>query len=71
MKKVETVESCSADITLAVIILYLQDHVQKSSDTLPSVVMAISLLVLGSSSKQGRLGLCCVMLIMKSFMNLN
>ncbi|RCV36782.1 hypothetical protein SETIT_8G009000v2 [Setaria italica] len=51
-ERVETVESCSANDTLAVIILYLQDHVQKNSDSLPSVVMALCLLLLDRSSKQ-------------------
>lgn len=54
-ERVETVESCSANDTLPVIILYLQDHVQKNSDSLPSVVMALCLLLLDRSSKQGTL----------------
>ncbi|KAF8651235.1 hypothetical protein HU200_063482 [Digitaria exilis] len=51
-ERVETEESCSANDALAVIILYLQDHVQKNSDSLPSVVMALCLLLLDRSSKQ-------------------
>ncbi|CAN6250215.1 unnamed protein product [Urochloa humidicola] len=51
-ERVETVESCSANDTLAVIILYLQDHVPKNSDSLPSVVMALCSLLLDRSSKQ-------------------
>lgn len=67
-ERVETAKSCSANDTLAVIILYLQDHVAKNSDSLPSVIMALCLLLLDRSSKQGTLGLCCIlMLIMKSF----
>jgi nucleolar pre-ribosomal-associated protein 1 len=52
-ERVETVESCSANDTLAVIILFLQGHVQKNNDYLPSVVMALCLLLLDTSSKQG------------------
>ncbi|CAL4912422.1 unnamed protein product [Urochloa decumbens] len=51
-ERVDTVESCSANDTLAVIILYLQDHVQRNSDSLPSIVMALCLLLLDRSSKQ-------------------
>ncbi|CAN6236303.1 unnamed protein product [Urochloa humidicola] len=51
-ERVEMVDSFSANDTLAVIILYLQDHVQKNSDSLPSVVMALCLLLLDRSSKQ-------------------
>ncbi|WVZ87214.1 hypothetical protein U9M48_033889 [Paspalum notatum var. saurae] len=50
--RVETAESCSANDTLAIIILYLQDHVPKNSDSLPSVVMALCLLLLDRSNKQ-------------------
>ena len=52
-ERVETVESCMGNEMLAVIILYLQDHVQRNSDSLPSVVMALCLLLLNRSSKQG------------------
>jgi len=51
-ERVETVESCMGNEMLAVIILYLQDHVQRNSDSLPSVVMALCLLLLNRSSKQ-------------------
>ncbi|OQU82370.1 hypothetical protein SORBI_3006G221600 [Sorghum bicolor] len=51
-ERVETATSCSANDTLAVIILYLQDHVAKNSDSLPSVVTALCLLLLDRSSKQ-------------------
>uniref|UniRef100_A0A0A9CSM8 URB1 C-terminal domain-containing protein n=1 Tax=Arundo donax TaxID=35708 RepID=A0A0A9CSM8_ARUDO len=51
-ERVETVGSCSANDTLAVIILYLQDHVQKNSDSLPSVVLALCLLLLNRSGNQ-------------------
>jgi nucleolar pre-ribosomal-associated protein 1 len=54
-ERVETATSCSASDTLAVIILYLQDHVAKNSDSLPSVVTALCLLLLDRSSKQGTL----------------
>lgn len=37
-ERVETVESCMGNEMLAVIILYLQDHVQRNSGSLPSVV---------------------------------
>ena len=56
-ERVETATSCSANDTLAVIILYLQDHVAKNSDSLPSVVTALCLLLLDRSSKQGTLTL--------------
>uniref|UniRef100_A0A0A9E738 URB1 C-terminal domain-containing protein n=1 Tax=Arundo donax TaxID=35708 RepID=A0A0A9E738_ARUDO len=51
-ERVETVDSCSANDTLAVTILYLQDHVQKNSDYLPSVVMALCLLLLDRYGNQ-------------------
>ncbi|XP_039774061.1 uncharacterized protein LOC120641844 isoform X2 [Panicum virgatum] len=51
-ERVETVESCMANEMLATIILYLQDHVQRNSDSLPSVVMTLCLLLLNRSSKQ-------------------
>ncbi|KAL6651997.1 hypothetical protein ACP70R_010922 [Stipagrostis hirtigluma subsp. patula] len=51
-ERVETIDSCSANDTLAIIIIYLQNHVQKNSDSLPSVVMALCLLLLDRSSKQ-------------------
>jgi hypothetical protein len=34
-------------------VLSAQDHVQKNNDSLPSVVMALCLLLLDTSSKQG------------------
>ncbi|TVU16596.1 hypothetical protein EJB05_40168 [Eragrostis curvula] len=40
----------TANDTLAIIILYLQNHAQNSSDSLPSVVMALCLLLLDTSS---------------------
>ncbi|XP_062220395.1 LOW QUALITY PROTEIN: uncharacterized protein LOC133919867 [Phragmites australis] len=51
-ERVETVNSCSANDTLTVIILYLQDRVQNNSDSLPSVVMALCLLLLDRSGNQ-------------------
>lgn len=51
-ERVEMVDSHIANETLAIIILYLQDHVKKNSDTLPSVVTALCLLLLDRSSKQ-------------------
>ncbi|TVU16117.1 hypothetical protein EJB05_39668 [Eragrostis curvula] len=47
---VEMVDKRSANDTLAIIILYLQNHAQNSSDSLPSVVMALCLLLFDSSS---------------------
>jgi nucleolar pre-ribosomal-associated protein 1 len=64
-ERAETAKSCSVNDTLAVIILHLQDHMPKNSDSLPSVIAALCLLLLDRSSKQGRLGLFCT-LIMKS-----
>jgi nucleolar pre-ribosomal-associated protein 1 len=65
-EKVKTVDNCSANGTLAITILYLQNHLLKNSDSLPSVVMALCLLLLDASSKQG---ICCRIfkLIMKIF----
>ena len=62
-ERVETVESCMGNEMLAVIILYLQDHVQRNSDSLPSVVMALCLLLLNRSSKQGTPRLCCILML--------
>ncbi|EMS50591.1 hypothetical protein TRIUR3_05504 [Triticum urartu] len=49
---VEMVDSHVADEALAAIILYLQGHVKKKSDTLPSVVTALSLLLLDRCREQ-------------------
>ncbi|KAL6844553.1 hypothetical protein ACP4OV_026226 [Aristida adscensionis] len=51
-ERVETGDSCRENDKLAIIILYLQNHVQKNSDSLPSIVMALCLLLLNRSSKQ-------------------
>jgi nucleolar pre-ribosomal-associated protein 1 len=55
-EKVKTVGNCSVNDTLAITILYLQNHLLKNSDSLPSVVMALCLFILDASSKQG---ICC------------
>lgn len=49
---VEMVDSHVANEALAAIILYLQGHVKKKSDTLPSVVTALCLLLLDRCSEQ-------------------
>ncbi|XP_020164344.1 uncharacterized protein [Aegilops tauschii subsp. strangulata] len=49
---VEMVDSHVANEALAAIILYLQGHVKKKSDTLPSVMTALSLLLLDRCSEQ-------------------
>jgi nucleolar pre-ribosomal-associated protein 1 len=54
-ERVEMVDSHVANERLAVIILYLQDRVKRNSDTLPSVVTALCLLLLDRCSKQGKL----------------
>lgn len=51
-ERAETAKSCSVNDTLAVIILHLQDHMPKNSDSLPSVIAALCLLLLDRSSKQ-------------------
>uniref|UniRef100_N1QWF2 Nucleolar pre-ribosomal-associated protein 1 N-terminal domain-containing protein n=1 Tax=Aegilops tauschii TaxID=37682 RepID=N1QWF2_AEGTA len=48
----EMADSHVADEALAAIILYLQGHVKKKSDTLPSVVTALSLLLVDRCSEQ-------------------
>jgi len=51
-ERVEMVDSHVANERLAVIILYLQDRVKRNSDTSPSVVTALCLLLLDRCSKQ-------------------
>lgn len=53
---VEMVDSHVANEALAAIILYLQGHVKKKSDTLPSVVTALCLLLLDRCSERALVG---------------
>jgi nucleolar pre-ribosomal-associated protein 1 len=53
-ESVEMVDSHVANERLAIIIIYLQDRVKRNSDTLPSVVTALCLLLLDRCSKQGK-----------------
>ncbi|KAG8070074.1 hypothetical protein GUJ93_ZPchr0006g41040 [Zizania palustris] len=50
--KVETVGSQNANETLAIIILYLQEHLKNNRDILPSMVAALCLLLIDRSTKQ-------------------
>ena len=53
-ERIEMVDSQVGNERLAVIILYLQDRVRRNSDTLPSVVTALCLLLLDRCGKQGK-----------------